>query len=89
MPMEVGRSCNKITASILRMAIRLRIKAGISQRSIALLTHDYATPDRSDHAAEVLRLPVEQIPNERRAAFLGALGKLSNDHPIVVMKTQG
>jgi hypothetical protein len=90
---KIDESCpmsnEKIATSILRMAIRGRIRAEISQRSIALLIQDYATPDCSDHGGEVLRLPVELIPNKQRPAFLGALGKLPNHHPIVVTKTQG
>jgi hypothetical protein len=72
-----------ITSATLRTAIRGRISAGISPRTISLLIHAYAPPEaRGRDEDGVQRLAVEAIPHERRVAFLDALVQLQDDQPV-------
>ena len=63
---------------IMRAAIRAKLRTGTSKQTICWLVCAYAPPgatnDRTEGSAP--RLPVEVIPEERRAAFLDALSKL-------------
>jgi hypothetical protein len=75
-----------ITATTLRIAIRKKLLAGgVGRRAITVLINDYAVPDPSAKERIELgtpRRPVENIPCERRAAFLEALDTLKGDVPI-------
>jgi hypothetical protein len=69
-----------ITAATLRLAIRAKLNAGgVGKRAISVLINDYAVPDPSGNERTQMgtpRLPVENIPHGRRAAFLEALEAL-------------
>ncbi|MBV9555279.1 MAG: hypothetical protein JO032_21065 [Alphaproteobacteria bacterium] len=75
-----------ITAATLRTAIRNKIRAGVSGRSISILINRHAPADahsEREDASGVQRLAVEVIPHGQRAAFLEALDHLSDDAPAV------
>jgi hypothetical protein len=78
-----------ITTAILRTAIRERISAGISRRTVSFLINAYAPPTAQgrDDGSGVQRLPVEVIPHERRAAFLCELARLRDDLPVAPVET--
>jgi hypothetical protein len=78
-----------ITTAILRTAIRERISAGISRRTVSLLINAYAPPNAQgrDDGSDVQRLPVEVIPHSGRAAFLCELARLQDDFPVAPVET--
>jgi hypothetical protein len=78
-----------ITAASLRMAIRAKLRTGVSGRRVSMLVNAFAPPgvvsDR-DHGEGVQRLAVEVIPHRQRAAFLEALHDLTEDSPVTETK---
>ena len=60
-----------ITSQFLRLAIRAKIEAGLSRRSISKLIHQFVNP----HVVPVERIAVERIPERDRALFLDALAE--------------
>ena len=67
-----------ITPDMMREAMRARIAAGVDRHSISHLICLFAKPSPSEKPridGRVLRLPVERIPEQERAAFLSALEK--------------
>jgi hypothetical protein len=79
----------RITAVILRTAIREKINAGLSRRAVSLLILAYAPPKAQgrDDGSDVQRLAVEVIPDSQRAAFLRDLAQLRDDLPVAPVDT--
>ena len=68
-----------ITATILRTAIRAKLRRGAQPQIVSALIKAYAAEEAQTARRDgiVHRLPVEVIPYERRIAFLEALNQLS------------
>ena len=70
-----------VTANMLRTAIRVKLASGTTQKAIWLLIAAYSRDGARRGRREVggvYRLPVEDIPHERRAEFLDVLNALPN-----------
>jgi hypothetical protein len=68
-----------ITSDALRTAIRDKVRAGITRRAISELICRFVpagTPGGRDDGTGVIRLPVELIRHDQRAAFLCAVSRL-------------
>ena len=68
-----------ITADMLRTTIRAKLRAGATESALWTLIARYAREGARRRQREengVPRLPVEVIPQERRATFLDALNEL-------------
>jgi len=76
-----------VTAAILRTAIRAKLAAGTSRRTVSMLINSYvpvATQAERDDDTGIRRLPVELIPHNQRPGFLRALEKLTDEAPATV-----
>jgi hypothetical protein len=76
-----------VTAAILRTAIRAKLAAGTTRRTVSMLINSYVpsgTHAERDDDTGIKRLPVELIPHNQRTQFLRALEKLTDEAPAPV-----
>lgn len=72
----MGRQVEQvITATILRTAVRSKLRAGASNEAVSVLVLTYVPPERRTQRAGdgFSRQALENIPHTRRAEFLNSL----------------
>jgi hypothetical protein len=76
---EVSELHIVLSATMLRTAIRAKLRAGTDRQTISRLIGKYVPNGVSTMRLTdgIYRLPVELIPVDRRTAFLDALNELS------------